>query len=57
MQPLGGRMGEQGAHFTGQRGDRIAQFLVMPVLHPVLEFVTTLDATERGEGGFGSSGT
>ena len=43
--------------FDVTRGDRIAQFLVMPVLHPVLEFVTTLDATERGEGGFGSSGT
>ena len=42
--------------FVVQRGDRIAQLVVLPVLHPSLEFVESLDDTERGEGGFGSTG-
>lgn len=42
--------------FVIQSGDRIAQLLVLPVLHPSLEFVESLDDTERGEGGFGSTG-
>lgn len=37
-------------------GERIAQLVVMPVtLLPVLE-TTDLDETERGQGGFGSTG-
>jgi dUTP pyrophosphatase len=36
--------------------DRIGQFAVMPVAQCRLQFVESLDATERGEGGFGSSG-
>lgn len=36
--------------------DRIAQFAVVPVLRPQLEFVDELPTTERGENGFGSSG-
>ena len=38
------------------RGDRIAQLAIVPV--PTVEWteVETLDETERGEGGFGSSG-
>ena len=38
-------------------GDRIAQLLVMPILRPQIEIVNTLNDTERGEGGFGSTGT
>jgi len=39
-----------------RRGDRIAQLVVAPVLRVRLEEVTSLDATERGEGGFGHTG-
>lgn len=37
-------------------GDRIAQFAILPVLDMNLEEVTELTNTDRGEGGFGSSG-
>ncbi len=42
--------------YTIEPGERIAQMVVMPVsLAPVLE-VETLDETDRGAGGFGSTG-
>lgn len=37
-------------------GDRIAQFCILPVLETNLSLVDSLEDTERGEGGFGSSG-
>ena len=37
-------------------GDRIAQMLVVPVIQAKLNIVEEFTATERGEGGFGSSG-
>jgi dUTP pyrophosphatase len=37
-------------------GERIAQLLVSPVAYPTIEIVTDLDDTERGAGGFGSTG-
>lgn len=37
-------------------GDRIAQLVVMPYLSLDFEEVDELDATERGAGGFGSTG-
>lgn len=37
--------------------DRIAQFMVVPVIIPNWEVVTDLEQTERGSGGFGSTGT
>ena len=37
-------------------GERIAQLLIVPVVQPVITFVDNLDETERGEGGFGSTG-
>jgi dUTP pyrophosphatase len=40
-----------------ERGDRIAQFVVQPVEHVQLTVVDALDPTERGEGGFGHSGS
>lgn len=43
--------------FTIKRGDRIAQMVVAPVQQVQLQEVTGLDATARGAGGFGSSGT
>ena len=42
--------------FPIRRGDRIAQLVPAPVLRAVIEEVDTLDATERGSGGFGSTG-
>jgi dUTP pyrophosphatase len=38
------------------RGDRIAQLVVAPVARPEWVEVEVLDATERGEGGFGHTG-
>lgn len=37
-------------------GDRIAQFCILPVLETNLTLVDSLEDTDRGEGGFGSSG-
>ena len=42
--------------YTIQPGDRIAQLMVVPLLQPTLQFVQELDETERGQGGFGSTG-
>lgn len=44
------------AGYTVQPGDRIAQMAVMPVAQAELEVVDVLDETERGTGGFGSTG-
>ncbi|SFG49185.1 deoxyuridine 5'-triphosphate nucleotidohydrolase [Desulfotomaculum arcticum] len=37
-------------------GDRIAQLLFMPVLKAQIEFTEELSESERGKGGFGSTG-
>lgn len=42
--------------FTVQRGDRIAQLVVAPVVQAVWNVVESLDETERGAGGFGHTG-
>ena len=42
---------------TVEPGDRVAQFLIMPVITAQFIEVDTLDATLRGAGGFGSTGT
>lgn len=39
-----------------QKGDRIAQAMVIPVDKVTFEEVDELGSTERGEGGFGSTG-
>ena len=43
--------------FTVEPNDRIAQLVIMPVEQPEFEEVSSLDETERGQGGFGSTGT
>ncbi len=43
--------------FTIAPGDRIAQLLIVPVLQPRFRVVEAFDASTRGEGGFGHSGT
>ena len=42
--------------YTVQPGDRIAQLMVTPVVQPRVHLVPELDETERGAGGFGSTG-
>ena len=42
--------------FTVKPGERIAQLVIAPVVQAELEEVDELPATERGAGGFGSTG-
>jgi dUTP pyrophosphatase len=42
--------------FAIARGDRIAQLVLAPVVQAAWDEVDELDATDRGEGGFGSTG-
>jgi dUTP pyrophosphatase len=44
------------APVTFARGDRIAQLVIAPVTRARLEVVDDLSATDRGAGGFGSTG-
>jgi dUTP pyrophosphatase len=44
------------APFTVRRGDRIAQIVFAPVLDAAFIVAEALDATARGDGGFGSTG-
>lgn len=39
-----------------ERGDKISQLVILPILRPELEIVEELEETERGDGGFGSTG-
>ncbi len=41
-------------HF--KRGDKIAQLVIVPISMDKLELVDQLEDTERGDGGFGSTG-
>ena len=45
------------AAYTIKRGERVAQLVIAPVVQAALEEVENLDETERGSGGFGSTGT
>lgn len=42
--------------FTIQPGERIAQYVLVPVVQAEFRLVAEFDATVRGAGGFGSSG-
>lgn len=42
--------------FVIETGDRIAQGVICPVVQAILHQVESLDETERGSGGFGSTG-
>ena len=41
---------------TVEHGERVAQFVITPVLTPDYEMVKELSDTERNQGGFGSTG-
>ncbi len=42
--------------FRVEVGERIAQLVIVPVVHASFEIVDEFDASERGAGGFGHSG-
>jgi dUTP pyrophosphatase len=44
------------AAFTVRRGERIAQMVIAPVVQAQLVAVDALSSTDRGSGGFGSTG-
>lgn len=37
-------------------GDKVSQFVILPIITPDLELVTALEETDRGNNGFGSTG-
>jgi len=43
--------------FDIKKGDRIAQLICEKIEYPEIEEVTSLNSTDRGAGGFGSTGT
>ena len=43
--------------YTIERGTRIAQLVIAPVVQAAIEVVATLDETARGSGGFGHTGS
>ena len=47
---------KSGAPFSWAKGDRLLQFMVVPIANVTLELVDSLDTTARGTGGFGSTG-
>lgn len=42
--------------FVVQKGDKIAQIVIAPVTQPDIVESETIDSTDRGAGGFGSTG-
>lgn len=42
--------------YSVKKGDKISQLVIFPIYTPNLELVDSLEATERGDKGFGSSG-
>ena len=42
--------------FTIEVGERLAQFVLVPVIQAAFEVVEEFQETERGTGGFGHSG-
>lgn len=51
-----GLVNQSSLPYTVQPGDRVAQLVVTPVVRAELELAEDLDETERGAGGFGSTG-
>lgn len=43
-------------HYHVKKGDKISQLVILPILKPELELVESLEDTDRGGNGFGSSG-
>ena len=47
---------KSGLPISWAAGDRVLQFLIVPVATVRMDLVESLDETKRGEGGFGSTG-
>jgi len=47
---------KSGLSYSWKKGERVLQFLIVPIANVALELVDSLDETSRGEGGFGSTG-
>lgn len=47
---------QSGIAYAWKAGDRLLQFIIVPVAIITLEQVDSLDQTDRGAGGFGSTG-
>ena len=45
-----------GYDYTVRAGDKISQLVILPICTPVPVLVDNLEETERGDGGFGSTG-
>lgn len=46
----------EGLPYMVREGDKISQLVILPIITPELEEVDSLEDTERGDNGFGSSG-
>lgn len=42
--------------YVVETGDKVAQLIIQPYIAPKLEFVDSLEETDRGDNGFGSTG-
>lgn len=47
---------KSGIPFSWEKGERILQFMIVPIANVTLELVESLEFSSRGEGGFGSTG-
>jgi len=47
---------KNGEKFSWEKGERVLQMILVPVITPDLEVVDSLDETSRGAGGLGSTG-
>jgi dUTP pyrophosphatase len=45
-----------GSKYEVKKGDKIAQLVICPCVLPQLELVDSLEETDRGNAGFGSTG-
>lgn len=45
-----------GEVFLWEAGERLLQFILVPVYTPILQLVDSISDTDRGEGGLGSTG-
>ena len=45
-----------GYDYEVNAGDKISQLVILPIVKPTLEVVESLEETDRGNNGFGSSG-
>ncbi len=45
-----------GSKYEVKKGDKIAQIVIVKCEHPTMELVDSLEETDRGDNGFGSTG-